>query len=600
MIYSLTVTNSIGESLTFELSNPWASGYAIKTIDGLGTPDMNVNTTPYGIGDGSVLGSIKAEYRLITIILYPLANPTVETMRHQLYRYFQIKKPVLLSFNTENRLVTIDGYVQKIEPNIFDNPESISIEVKCINPYFHKMMKDQTNFYGVVPQFEFPFSVEIDYDRAGDWEIVAPRPIETISTLTCTIYHDGVYISATKYDISISYDGKNWEKAVCNFQPDTYNIADIVYADGKFLAISAFLKRILYSYDGKRWEEMATSTPNLSSTVQTIIYENGMYMVFGRDQCLYSFDGVTWISGTIHSSKTGVTYKEIVYGNGVFLASDTAAANVLYSLDGINWYDSDAQIDGNRYTHVMYGDGKFILAKKTSGVSHWKSAYSTNGKDWIENQKDIPMDVPATSIAGYSDGRFILVQNGGTYVVSKNGLDWFLGKVSIGTVYALFTDENGFILMGSNGFAYSMQPRATMLGPIEFSTYSIDNRSEIEYEGEIDAGLKIIIECQTAPGDIVIYNVDTLDYIQIFAERVEAVTGSPLGPRDVVEINTEPGEKYVRLLRNGVYYNILGAMNRGMTWFTLKQGPNKFTYTTSDEHAAIVMSFSYRDTYAAI
>lgn len=301
MIYSLTVTNSLGESLTFELSNPLASGYAIKQIDGVGTPDMNVNATPYGIGDGSAFGSVKAEYRLITIILYPLAKPTVETTRQKLYKFFQVKKEIVLSFNTENRILTASGYVQKIEPSIFDNPESISIEVKCLNPYFYKLSKDDSKFYGIIPKFQFPFSNESLTDKL-----------------------------------------------------------------------------------------------------------------------------------------------------------------------------------------------------------------------------------------------------------------------------------------------------------IEFSEYSIDNRSEIEYSGEIDSGLKITILCQSSPGDIIIYNVHTLERMEIISERIEAVSGAPLGPKDIIEINTESGEKYVRLLRNGVYYNILGAMNRNMSWFKLTQGVNLFTYTTSMEHAAIIMTFSYRDAYVGL
>lgn len=416
MIYSLTVTNSIGESMTLELSNPWASGYAIKNIDGLGTPDMNVNTTPYGIGDGSVLGSIKAEYRIITIQLYPLALPTVESARQKLYRFFQIKKEIVLTFNTENRLVTIEGYVQKIEPNIFENPESITIEVKCINPYFHKMMKDQTKFYGIEPMFEFVFSNEFEIGEAEDDGSIGSAETDLFYEL---------------YDIDFVGDA---EKVI-----------------------------------------------------------------------------------TIHFQQTTDLY----------------------------------QIGVNRRTTMAY----ILDDLQTSPVTMEEITFRY---DPVKRE-------------------ILSVRNGMAAPV------WYENRVDKSTIEKR-----------------PPKPVPIYLDPIEFSQFTIDNRMTIEYEGEIDAGIRITIECQTPPGDIIIYNVDTLEYIQIFAERVEAASGAPLGPKDIIEISTESGNKYVRLLRNGIYYNVLGAMNRGMTWFVLKQGPNTFTYTTTDEHAAISMTFSYRDAYAAI
>lgn len=300
MIKSLTVTNTIGESLTLELTKPEKTGIAIKSIDGLGTPEFIVNMTPFGSSDGSILGSVKAESRTITITVWPLFNPRVEDSRQLLYRYFQVKKPIELTIAGDNRVLMAEGYVESITPNIFTNPETVQITIICPDPYFHKAFNESSGFFGRIPLFEFPFSNE------------------------------------------------------------------------------SFTEKL-----------------------------------------------------------------------------------------------------------------------------------------------------------------------------------------------------------------------------IEMSMISVDHRAMIEYEGEIDGGIQIIIDCETAPGTISVFNVDTLGSIILDKERMRAIVSGGVIAHDRIEINTESGNRYARLLRNGVYYNILGAVNRNIDWFKLRQGPNLFTYTTDDPTAIVVMTFKYRSTYAA-
>lgn len=301
MIKSLTVTNSLGESLTLELFNPWKNGIAIKSIEGLGTPEFDMNSQPYGSGDGSEMGSVKADSRTITITLWPMFHPQVEDSRQLLYRYFQVKKPIQLTFNLDNRVAITEGYVESGTPTIFSDCETIVYTIFCPDPYFRRLIASSSFFFGQVPLFEFPFSNES------------------------------------------------------------------------------------------------------------------------------------------------------------------------------------------------------------------------------------------------------------------------------------FTDKL-----------------------LEMGRYSVDNRAQIDYDGEFNTGMTIIIDCYSPPGDIVIYNVETLGTIRLMTNRLRPIIGTGLIEKDRVEIGTELGNRYVRLLREGKYYNILGAVNRDIDWFQLKQGPNIYTYTTQDEHASIIMTFRYHSSYAAI
>lgn len=301
MIKSVTITNSIGESLNLELTNPWKNGVALKSITGLGTPVYSVNTLPYASGDGSLIGSVTASSRNIVFEFYPMFNPMVEDSRQLLYRYFQVKKPIIMTFELDNRIVSIKGYVENNDPDIFSEREMIQISVICPDPYFMESFTSATFFYGEVPAFEFPFSNE-------------------------------------------------------------------------------------------------SLTENL---------------------------------------------------------------------------------------------------------------------------------------------------------------------LTIGVL-------------------------------------NIDNRATILYEAEVDAGIMIVIDCYSDPGDITIYNVETLGRIHISTSKINSITGNELTTGDQIYISTYAGDKYVQLLRDGRYYNILGAINKDIDWFLLRQGSNSYTYTTGNDHANIIMAFRYRNTYASI
>lgn len=162
MIYSLTVTNYLGDQMTFELANPWLNGLAITKITGLGAADADINVTEIATGDGGKYNSSRVGKRNVVITFLPLLtdSQTVEDSRQLLYQYFHIKKQVTLHFSTDNREVEIVGYVEKNDPDIFSNEEDVQISVLCPDPYFYDMSDGgwtTVTFSGVNPLFEFPF-----------------------------------------------------------------------------------------------------------------------------------------------------------------------------------------------------------------------------------------------------------------------------------------------------------------------------------------------------------------------------------------------------------------------------------------------------------
>lgn len=162
MLYAVTVTNFKGESLRMELANPENSGLLIYNITGIGAPTGTINTTDVATLDGSIFNSARAQSRniVLTIAMWNQDNEMIESYRHRTYRYFPVKKPLTLEFETDERISVIDGYVESNDPTIFANQEYTQVSIICPDPYFRSRNPYETVFTGVDAMFEFPFSNE--------------------------------------------------------------------------------------------------------------------------------------------------------------------------------------------------------------------------------------------------------------------------------------------------------------------------------------------------------------------------------------------------------------------------------------------------------
>lgn len=166
MIYSIVVTNYLGDRIKLELGKPDVSGFLIKSITGLGPAKANVNTTEVSTNDGSLFNSARLSQRNIVldmVFINTVYGESIEDLRQKSYKYFPLKKSVELTIETDNRYVKTTGYVESNEPNIFSSREGTQISIICPDPYFYSAGEDGnnvTNFYSIDPMFEFPFSNE--------------------------------------------------------------------------------------------------------------------------------------------------------------------------------------------------------------------------------------------------------------------------------------------------------------------------------------------------------------------------------------------------------------------------------------------------------
>lgn len=166
MIKTISVTNYIGDKISIDLYNPWVTGFIVKSITGLGASDADINITDIITRDGGVFNSSRVHQRNIVLELMftrTFSGETIEDIRQKTYKYFPVKRYVELLIETDNRKLSISGYVESNEPDIFSSKESTKISIVCPDPYFYSAENggdNVTTFYSIEPLFEFPFSNE--------------------------------------------------------------------------------------------------------------------------------------------------------------------------------------------------------------------------------------------------------------------------------------------------------------------------------------------------------------------------------------------------------------------------------------------------------
>lgn len=129
---------------------------------------------------------------------------------------------------------------------------------------------------------------------------------------------------------------------------------------------------------------------------------------------------------------------------------------------------------------------------------------------------------------------------------------------------------------------------------MEFGNIMKDTRAFLKYEGDVDSGVYVNIYAEGPAEDIYLFNAETNERMFISTSRIAEMTGKAFGTDDNIEICTVPGKKYIRLLRAGVYTNIISALDRSSQWLVLRYGTNIFGFEARSGQNSLLVSYSYR------
>lgn len=102
---------------------------------------------------------------------------------------------------------------------------------------------------------------------------------------------------------------------------------------------------------------------------------------------------------------------------------------------------------------------------------------------------------------------------------------------------------------------------------------SITNKQEanVLYTGDVDTGVIFNFYARGNVSNISVYNIYTREELNL---NIDLLTD------DELFVSTIKGNKYVTLLRNGSYYNYLGALDiDNSMWLQISKGDNAFAYT---------------------
>lgn len=127
--------------------------------------------------------------------------------------------------------------------------------------------------------------------------------------------------------------------------------------------------------------------------------------------------------------------------------------------------------------------------------------------------------------------------------------------------------------------------------PVPFSYIEKVMVFNIENDGDIETGLIIELYARNTVKNPKIFNYKTSEF---FGVNYDMVAG------DVIIINTNKGEKSIRLLREGVYTSIFKARMKGSTWFELLADENIFTFEAEYGVDNLLISFKHYNLYEGV
>ena len=134
----IKATNSYGTTLQLTQQ----AAYTVAQVSGLTPPEGAVYTSELATKDGSFYSASRSQNREIVLQIYP--QERIETSRLALYNVFKIAKWVQLELQTGSRHVKIEGWVQSMQGDLYENPQFLQISVLCPDPFFEDVTTTTT------------------------------------------------------------------------------------------------------------------------------------------------------------------------------------------------------------------------------------------------------------------------------------------------------------------------------------------------------------------------------------------------------------------------------------------------------------------------
>lgn len=279
-----------------------------------------------------------------------------------------------------------------------------------LNPYYNKIYADISGTASGLSS-----TLDITHGGTGATDV---------STARINLGLDGS-ITLGSVEITLPY-GNNW--------------SDVVYGNGKFVAVAENSSVAIYSTNGITWTETTMPT---SAQWKSVVYGDGKFIAiaYGTDIAAYSADGINWTETKMPSS---TNWQTAAFGNGTFIAIAFSSFRAAYSTDGINWIGTDMPSSATWYC-ASFGNNTFVAVANSNGIA----AYSADGITWVNTI--MPSSASWLDVT-FGNGKFVAIASSNIMAAySTDGITWESGYMPASTTWSRVAFGNGvFVAIANN------------------------------------------------------------------------------------------------------------------------------------------------------
>lgn len=167
-------------------------------------------------------------------------------------------------------------------------------------------------------------------------------------------------------------------------------VTALTHGKGRFMALQGGSGNAYYSEDGGlTW---VTSTIGATASWTDVVWGNGRFVAIADDTntAVYSIDGITWYQTSL---PTGGVYSQIAYGEGIFVATRDDNS-VAYSEDGVDWELFTLGAEAAGYNAIAHGNPNlnhqfFVIgaSSPTTTVSIAEIGARAQGRTGVANEQ---------------------------------------------------------------------------------------------------------------------------------------------------------------------------------------------------------------------
>lgn len=153
MVPIIKIENSRGEVLNLSTDPRY---YPILT--GTGPPPATINRAKVSTADGTQYNSATVDERPLLLTVYFMRD--VARARLNLYKYAATKRWIRVYYEADGLDVYVDGYVETVEINPWEENQNMQISIICPQPFWQDVAETYTNASAVSALFELPFETD--------------------------------------------------------------------------------------------------------------------------------------------------------------------------------------------------------------------------------------------------------------------------------------------------------------------------------------------------------------------------------------------------------------------------------------------------------